>query len=150
MASSWEDGAKLREGFPDHWGGLRGQSRGRGNDRNLSNLFACRCEAGHRSGIETRDCPCVKDGNPRSLRLILRRMRQRPFELKHLPKIALINPAVAHEAFHEVVAFVSHRLVNATADVFAAVDFGLAGHGTITRWPFDLILVCNSCSQPPI
>jgi hypothetical protein len=51
------------------------------------------------------------------LRLILRRMRQRPFVLEHLSKIAAINPPAAGRAPNEMLGLIRGRLSDALAIV---------------------------------
>ena len=54
----------------------------------------------------------------------MRRMWQRPFVLKHLAEIAAINPAAAHLASDEMLAFVLRRVADELADVFPARNVG--------------------------
>jgi hypothetical protein len=54
------------------------------------------------------------------LRLILRRVWQRPFVLEHLAEITAIDPAAARLAFDEVFGLIRGRLCNALANVFPA------------------------------
>ena len=48
-----------------------------------------------------------------SLRLILRRVRQRPFMLEHLAEITAIDPAAAGRAPEEMLGLVLRRVANA-------------------------------------
>jgi hypothetical protein len=52
-----------------------------------------------------------------SLRLILRRVRQRPFVLKDLAQITAINPAAAGRAFDKVLGLVFRPSAHELADI---------------------------------
>ena len=57
-----------------------------------------------------------------SLRLILRRVRHRPFVLEHLSKITAVDPAAAGGTPKEVLGFVVGQAAEALPDVLAAGD----------------------------
>jgi hypothetical protein len=68
------------------------------------------------------------------LSLIFSRVRQRPFVLEHLTKVAHIDPPVALRAADEMLGFILRRITDPFADVLTARDVthpGAHGHFTL-------------------
>ena len=60
------------------------------------------------------------------MRLILRRVWQRPFVLEHLAEITAIDPAIAGRTSDEMVGLVLRGIAAELTDVLAARDHGIA------------------------
>ena len=64
---------------------------------------------------------------PSLLRLILRRVWQRPLMLEHLTEIAAVNPATTGRTSDEMLRFILRWIANALAEVFSARNIGHRG-----------------------
>ena len=89
----------------------------RGSDRQHP-LSRCRTASCHQPGSRIALL---------SLRLILRRMWQRPLVLEHLTEITAVDPATTGRTSDEMLRFVLRWIANAFAEVFSARNIGHRG-----------------------